>query len=122
MMGTYPALSSGVTQTTVLHDGSMMNTPWNADPVTVEACLSTADCTPGGSGWIAATNTAGGHWTVDFTGLASGSNTVYVRLFVGKDGGALEQKTTNGMAYDGTNGYQTFTLTPGSMSMKPKTR
>jgi hypothetical protein len=124
MMGTYPALSSGATETTALHDGNNGNAAWNAYPVTVEACLSTADCTSAAN-WVAASNTGGGGWQVNFSsGVTSGvSGSVYVRLLVGKDGGAQEQKTTNGMAYDGstgydgTNGYQTFTVTPGSMSM-----
>lgn len=110
-MGTYPALSSATTTTTTLHDESY--TAWTADPVIVEAS------TDGGTTWLPATNSAGGHWSVaGLTGIMSGeSNSIKVRLSVGKNGGAAELKTTDGNALSGSNGYQTINVTPGSMSM-----
>jgi len=102
----YPALSS--VSTTTLHDEN--NVAWTADPITVEASTD-------GATWTGATNSAGGHWSASLSsGISSmGTNTIYVRLFVGKDGGAAEQKTTNGSAVSGSNGYQTMSVTPSSM-------
>jgi hypothetical protein len=62
-----------------------------------------------GTNWISATDTGNGHWSVSgLTGLTSGvQGNVHVKLFVNN-----EQKTTNGFALDGTNGYQTFMVTP----------
>jgi hypothetical protein len=59
--------------------------------------------------WIAATAATGGHWTVSgLTGLTTGqTGTVYVELTVNG-----EQKTTDGKAPSGVNGYATFTVTP----------
>ncbi len=46
---------------------------------------------------------------------SSVTNTIYVRLSVGKNGGVAEQKTTDGNAASGSNGYQTILVTPSSM-------
>jgi hypothetical protein len=105
-MISFPALASGAT--TTLHDENY--TAWIADPVVVEASLDA-------STWTTATNSSTGHWNATFaTGIMSGqTNTIYVRLSVGKDGGTTEQKTTDGNAPSGSNAYQTITATPGSM-------
>lgn len=107
-MGTYPALSSATT--TTLHDGENMYDAWKAEPIILEAS------TDGGSTWKPATNSAGGHWSAaGLTGIMSGqSNSIRVRLSVGKNGGTPDLKTTDGKADTGANGYQTFTVTPGS--------
>ncbi len=94
-MATFPALSSVSTTTLHYYDGAMsMYAPHAATPVTVEGCLSVVDCA-NAANWTAATNSSGGHWSIDFTsGIASGmTNTIYVRLLVGKDGSAEELKT-----------------------------
>ena len=63
------------------------------------------------------TNTKGGHWSISLmSGITSSvTNTIYVRLSVGKNGGVAEQKTTDGNAASGSNGYQTILVTPSSM-------
>ena len=120
-IATFPALSSTTTTTLHYYDSDMsMYAPHAANPVTVQACVSTADCT-NLLNWTSADNSAGsGHWSVPFpsgSGLVSSqTNTLYVRLLVGKDGVDEELKTSNGKVYDGTtNGYQTIATKPGSM-------
>jgi hypothetical protein len=107
-MMSFPALASKTVSTTTLHDDS--GTDWLADPVTVEASTD-------GTIWTSGTNSAGGHWSINLmSGITSGvTNTIYVRLSVGENGGAAEKKTTNGLADTGTNGYQTVFVTPRSM-------
>ncbi len=104
----YPALASKAVSTTTLHDET--GAAWIADPVTVEASTD-------GTNWTSGTNSKGGHWSVALmSGITSSvTNTVYVRLSVGKDGGSAEQKTTDGKADTGTNGYQPIHAIPGSM-------
>ena len=79
--------------------------PWSVTAMTVE--VSTDKTT-----WLAATDLGNGHWSVaGLTGLTAGiSGKMYVRLVVNG-----EQKTTDGIAAAGANGYQTFTVTPGGM-------
>lgn len=103
-MMNFPALSSAAT--TTLHDEN--GAAWAANPILVEGSLDTTS-------WTSGTNTTGGHWSITFaSGIASGAtNTIYVRLSVGKDGGTAEQKTTDGNAASGSNGYQTFSAIPG---------
>lgn len=95
-MMSYPSISMG----TVLHDAS--NTAWIVNPVMVS--VSTDNAT-----WIPATDTTGGHWTVaGLTGLTAGvTGAIYVKLTING-----EQKTTDGNAPSGTNGYAAFTVTP----------
>lgn len=102
----FPALSSATT--TTLHDEN--GTAWTANPITVEGSLNTTD-------WTSGTNTTGGHWSIMFaSGITSGAtNTIYVRLSVGKDGVGVEQKTTDGNAASGSNAYQTFYAMPAGM-------
>lgn len=96
-MMSYPAVSAGTT----LHNEQ--SNAWTVNPMTVEASTD-------GSTWTAGTDNSGGHWIIpDISGLTSGSTgTVYVRMAVNS-----EQKTTNGSAPSGANGYATFTVTPG---------
>jgi hypothetical protein len=96
-MMSYPAVSAG----TMLHDEQ--NAAWTVNTMTFEASTD-------GSTWTAGTDNSGGHWTISsLSGLTSGlTGTVYVRLTVNG-----EQKTTNGSAPSGANGYATFTVTPG---------
>jgi hypothetical protein len=107
-MMSFPALASQSVGNTTLHDET--GASWIADPVTVECSLD-------GNNWTSGENTTGGHWSVSFmSGITSSvTNTIYVRLSVGKDGGMAEWKTTDGNAVSGNNGYQTVYATPGSM-------
>jgi len=109
-MMSFPALVSTSVSTTTLHDET--GASWSADPVTVEASLDTAFTLP-----YSGTNTKGGHWSISLmSGITSSvTNTIYVRLSVGKNGGTAEQKTTDGNAVSGSNGYQTILVTPSSM-------
>lgn len=79
-------------------------TPWTVTSIVVE--VSTDKTT-----WIPATDAGNGHWsTAGLTGLTAGTaGKIYVRLTVNG-----ELKTTDGLALaaDGSNGYQTFTVTP----------
>jgi hypothetical protein len=102
----YTALSSATT--TTLHDEN--GVAWSANPVSVEASTD-------GASWTNGTNSTGGHWSVSLSsGITSSvTNTIYVRLSVGKNGGTAEQKTTDGNAVSGSNGYQTILVTPSSM-------
>lgn len=79
-------------------------TPWTVTSIVVEA--STDKTT-----WTPATDAGNGHWsTAGLTGLTVGTaGKIYVRLTVNS-----ELKTTDGLALaaDGSNGYQTFTVTP----------
>jgi hypothetical protein len=102
----YSALSS--VTTTTLHDEN--GVAWSANPVSVEASTD-------GASWSNGANSTGGHWSVSLSsGITSSvTNTIYVRLSVGKNGGTAEQKTTDGNAASGSNGYQTILVTPSSM-------
>ena len=100
MMMSWPGISVG----TILHDQN--GADWPINSMLVE--ISTDKIT-----WVAATADLGtGHWTVSgLTGLTNGTaGKIYIKLTVNG-----EQKTTDGqaLAADGTNGFQTFTLTPG---------
>jgi len=79
-------------------------TPWTVNSIVVE--VSTDKTT-----WTPATDTGNGHWSsAGLSGLTAGSaGKIYVRLTVNG-----ELKTTDGLALaaDGSNGYQTFTVTP----------
>jgi hypothetical protein len=107
-MMSFPALVSTSVSTTTLHDET--GASWSADPVTVDGSLD-------GTSWSSGTNTKGGHWSISLmSGITSSvTNTIYVRLSVGKNGGVAEQKTTDGNAASGSNGYQTILVTPSSM-------
>jgi uncharacterized repeat protein (TIGR02543 family) len=107
-MMSFPSLVSKSVSTTKLHDET--GASWSADPVTVDGSLD-------GTSWTAGTNTKGGHWSISLmSGITSSvTNTFYVRLSVGKNGGVAEQKTTDGNAASGSNGYQTILVTPSSM-------
>jgi hypothetical protein len=104
-MMSFPALS---VSTTSLHDET--GASWSANPVTVDGSLD-------GTSWTTGTNTKNGHWSISLmSGITSSvTNTIYVRLSVGKNGGVAEQKTTDGNAVSGSNGYQTILVTPSSM-------
>ena len=106
-MMSFPALASGSTATTMLKDEA--GASWSANPVTVQASVD-------GANWVTGTNSVGGHWSVSLmSGITSSvTNTIYVRLDVGKNGGTAEQKTTDGSAAATTNGYQTILATPSS--------
>ena len=95
-MMSYPAVSVG----TVLHDAA--NTAWTVDSMSVSASTD-------GTTWVAATDKGGGHWFVSgLTGLTVGqAGTVFVKVTV-----KGEQKTTNGNAVSGPNGYASFTVKP----------
>jgi hypothetical protein len=105
-MMSYPSLASN--GTTTLKDET--GTSWSANPVTVQASTD-------GSTWTPGTNSSGGHWSISLaSGITSSiTNTIYVRLDVGKNGGAAEQKTTDGSMASGSNGYRNIFTTPGSM-------
>jgi len=107
-MMNFPSLASKAVSITTLHDET--GAGWIADPVTVEASTD-------GTTWTTGTNSVGGHWSINLTsGITSSvTNTIYVRLSVGENGGTAEQKTTDGHADTVTNGYQTILATPGSM-------
>jgi hypothetical protein len=107
-MMSFPSLVSKSVGTTTLHDET--GASWSADPVTVDGSLD-------GTSWRTGTNTKGGHWSISLmSGITSSvTNTIYVRLSVGKNGGVAEQKTTDGNAESGSNGYQTIFVTPSSM-------
>ncbi len=95
-MMSFPAVSAGTT----LHDES--GTAWTVNPITVS--VSTDNAT-----WVDATDATGGHWTVSgLSGLTAGqAGAIYVKLTING-----EQKTTDGQAPSGVNGYATFTVTP----------
>jgi hypothetical protein len=95
-MMAYPAVSGGMT----LHDET--GAAWTVNPITVSASTD-------GSTWTAATDNTGGHWSVSgLSGLSSGvTGTIYVKLNING-----EDKTTNGNAVSGANGYASFTVTP----------
>ncbi len=99
MMTSFPAVKVG----SQLKDKN--GTLWTVNTITVEASTDKIN-------WIAATDNGNGHWSVTgLTGLTSGvAGKIYVRLTVNG-----EQKTTDGSAAAGTNGYQEFTVTPSSM-------
>ena len=95
-MMSYPALSNG----TALHDAA--HASWVANPITVSVSTDRTN-------WSAATDNAGGHWSVSgLSGLVSGqTGTIYVKLNVNG-----EDKTTDGNAASGSNAYATFIVTP----------
>jgi hypothetical protein len=83
-------------------------TPWTVNTISVE--VSTDKAT-----WFSATDAANsGHWTAaGLNGLTAGTaGKIHVRLKVND-----VLKTTDGLplAADGSNGYQTFTVTPTAM-------
>ncbi len=95
-MMSYPALSGG----TLLQDAA--HASWVANPITVSASTDRTN-------WSAATDKAGGHWSVSgLSGLVSGqTGTIYVKLNVNG-----EDKTTDGNAASGSNAYAVFIVTP----------
>lgn len=95
-MMSYPAISAG----TVLYDES--GTQWTVNPIDVS--VSTDE-----TNWIPATDYTGGHWSVSgLSGLSAGvTGTIYVKITING-----EQKTTDGSAVSGANGYAAFTVTP----------
>jgi hypothetical protein len=96
MMMSYPPVSPGST----LHDAT--NAAWTVSAMAVEASSD------GGSTWTAGLDGGGGHWSVaGLAGLGSGG-TILTRITVNG-----EQKTTDGNAPAGANGYATFTIVPG---------
>jgi hypothetical protein len=100
MMTSFPAVYVGK----ALKNDS--NADWTINTMVVEVSSDKATWTP-------LTDAAGnGHWSV--SGITPDmSNKLYVRLIVNG-----EQKTTDGktLAADGSNGYQTFTISSGMMS------
>lgn len=101
-MMSMPAIGNGST----LHNET--NSAWTISSMTVDASTD-------GSTWLPATEgSVDGHWSVPgLSNLTSGATgTIYVRTSVG-NGTAVEQKTTDGMAVSGANGYASFTVTPG---------
>ena len=97
-----PAIGNGST----LHDET--NSAWTISSMTVYASTD-------GSTWLPATEgSIAGHWSVPgLSALTSGvTGTIYVQMNVG-NGTAVEQKTTDGMAVSGANGYASFIVTPG---------
>jgi hypothetical protein len=96
-MMSFPAVSVGTT----LHDQTSAS--WTVNTMIVEASTD-------GSSWTAGTDNSGGRWSIPgLTGLVSGNTgTIYVRTMVNG-----EQKTTDGNAPSGANGYGTFTVIPG---------
>ena len=95
-MMSYPALSNG----TALHDAA--HASWVANLITVSVSTDRTN-------WSAATDNAGGHWSVSgLPGLVSSqTGTIYVKLNVNG-----EDKTTDGNAASGSNAYATFIVTP----------
>jgi hypothetical protein len=65
--------------------------------------------TDGGSNWVPAVDNTNGHWSVSgLSGLISGTTgTIIVKMTVNG-----EDKTTDGNAVSGANGYATFVVTP----------
>jgi len=78
--------------------------PWQVTAIAMEVSTDAANWTP-------ATDSGAGHWTAGgLSGLTAGTaGKIYVRLTVNG-----ELKTTDGLplAASGSNGYQTFTVTP----------
>lgn len=95
MMMSFPAVSIGST----LHDQN--GAAWTVASMTVEVSTD-------GTNWVSATDNGNGHWSAaGLTGLASGG-TIRARVTVNG-----EQKTTDGAALSGSNGYGSFTIVPG---------
>jgi hypothetical protein len=92
-----PALVVGGT----LHDP--MGMPWTVNNLAVSAS------TDNGATWVPGTNAGGARWEFpNLGGLPSGAaGHIWVRLLVNG-----EQKTTDGNAPSGANGYADFTVTP----------
>jgi len=91
-MMSYPAVSSG----------TVLSSPTGTITMTVDASTD-------GSSWVAATDNTKGSWSIPgLSGLVSGTTgTIYVRMKVNG-----EDKTTDGNAASGANGYATFVVTP----------
>jgi phosphopentomutase len=98
-MMSFPALST--LTTTTLHDQ-------NGALVTVNS-VSVLASTDGSTWSSPAAETATGHWSLSgLSGLVSGqTGTIYIKLNVNG-----EDKTTDGNAASGANGYAVFTVTP----------
>lgn len=94
-MMSFPAVSVD----TVLNTGTAYEL--TANPMTVEVSSDA-------STWVAAADQGNGHWSA--TGIAGlvddMAGTIYVRLTING-----EQKTTDGLATDGSNNYASFTVT-----------
>jgi hypothetical protein len=93
-MMSYPAVSLG----TVL-----------SSPTGTVASMTVDASTDGGSTWVPATDNSSGHWSIPgLTGLVSGTTgTIYVKMNLNG-----EDKTTDGNAVAGANGYATFIVIP----------
>jgi hypothetical protein len=78
---------------------------WTVATVILEASTN-------GTDWIPGVASGTGHYAIPgLTGLTAGiQGSIYVRLIVNG-----EQKTTDGAPAAGSNGYQTFKVTPGGM-------
>jgi hypothetical protein len=61
--------------------------------------------TDGGATWVPAVDVTKGHWGIGLSSFTTG--TVYVKMNVNG-----EDKTTDGNAVSGANGYATFIVTP----------
>lgn len=86
-------------------DGSVLSDPTGTvTAMTVQASMDSAF-----SSLLTVDDNGGGHWSVSgLTGLVSAqTTTVYVKLNVN-----TQDKTTNGLAASGSNGYATFVVTP----------
>ena len=86
-------------------DGSVLSSPTGTvNLMTVEASMDSAF-----SSTLSAVDNGGGHWSVSgLTGLVSAqTTTIYVKLNLN-----TQDKTTNGAAAFGSNGYATFIVTP----------
>jgi hypothetical protein len=95
-MMSYPAVFEG----TVLHDAS--GAEWTVNPIAVSVSTD-------GTTWVDAVDGGAGNWTVSgLSGLSSGqTGTIFVKIIINS-----EQKTTDGAAVNGVNGYAPFTVTP----------
>lgn len=86
--------------------GSVLSSPTGTvTSMTVQASSDSSFSTP-----VTGTDKGNGHWSLSgLTGLVSGQTaTIYVKLNVNS-----QDKTTNGNAASGTNGYATFLVMPG---------
>jgi hypothetical protein len=86
--------------------GSVLSSPTgNITAMTVQASMDNSFTSP-----LSAVDNGNGHWSVTgLTGLVSGqTSTIYVKLNVNS-----QDKTTDGKAPFGVNGYATFLVTPG---------
>ncbi|HSQ77709.1 MAG TPA: hypothetical protein VLN91_02350 [Nitrospirota bacterium] len=86
-------------------DGSVLSSPTGTvTAMTVQASMDSSFSSP-----LTAVDNGAGHWSVSgLTGLVSAqTTTIYVKLSVN-----TQDKTTNGLAASGSNGYATFIVTP----------